>query len=332
MGFAVALALWGRSGTVSTAAAAPPQVPDNTPSSVKESSDYSKRVVAYVYDNVALTREDFGEYLIARCAVDERLNNMVNRFIIEHEAKLQGIQVTAAEVEAEFKDSIKGISTNEKDFVDKILLPYHKTLYEWKEDVIKPRLMLMKMCRHRVAATEEDIKTAYEAYYGEKIHCRIIKWKKSDQNLANAIYPRIRDNEKEFDEVARHQFTAELAAKGGDVPPFGHNNTGNLDLEKAAFALKPGEVTALLETPDSFVVLKCVERIPASHTKTLEEARAMLTEDIINRKINQLEIPVLFAELRKKANPKLLLRNGPGTADDLMNDVRKELTPVGVTR
>jgi hypothetical protein len=327
LGFTVALGIWGRSSSLSSASAAPPQAPsDNAPVATRQGADYSRQVVAYIYESVPITREEFGEYLIARCGVGERLNNMINRCIIEREAKARGIEVTAAEVEADFNETLKGINTKREDFVNTVLRPYHKTLYEWKEDVIKPRLMLVKMCRQRVTATEEDVNTAYEAYYGEKIHCRIIKWRKNEQALAVSVYPKIRDNDKEFDEVARHQFTSELAAKAGDLPPFGHYTTGNLDMEKAAFALRPGEISPLLETTDGYVVVKCIEHLPPTHAKTIDDARAELTEDIIKRKIDQVEIPRFFKELQQKANPKILLKDGSQQPEDLMRDVRKELT------
>lgn len=323
VGFSLSLILWGRQGSVPTANATQPPT-NQAPAPTKESSDYSKRVVAYIYESIPITREEFGEYLIARCGVADRLNNMVNRAIIEHEAKQRGVEVTAAEVEAEFNESLKGINTNKTDFVNKVLLPYNKTLYEWKEDVIKPRLLLVKMCRERVTASEEDLRNAYDAYYGEKVHCRLIKWRKNEQSLAVALYPKIRDSEKDFDEAARHQFTADLAARGGEVPAFGHFTTGNVDMEKAAFALKPGEISQVLETPEGYVVMKCIEHIPPSHTKTLDEVRGQLTDDVVKRKIDQHEIPKFFAELRAKAHPKLLISEA-ATQEDLMSEVRRDL-------
>jgi hypothetical protein len=322
IGFSVALTLWGRQGSVPTAnATQPPSQQAQAP--IKESSDYSKKVVAYIYESIPITREEFGEYLIARCGVADRLNNMVNRAIIEHEAKQRGVEVTAAEVEADFNESLKGINTNKTDFVNKVLLPYNKTLYEWKEDVIKPRLLLMKMCRERVTATEDDLRKAYDAYYGERVHCRLIKWRKNEQGLAVATYPKLRDSEKEFDDAARHQFTAELAARGGEVPPFGRYTTGNEDMEKVAFALKPGEISQVLETPEGFVVMKCIEHLPPTHAKTLDEVRGQLSEDVIKRKIDQHEIPKFFAELRAKAHPKLFISEAT-TQEDLMSEVRRE--------
>lgn len=321
LGIVGALTLWGRHGALSTAFAG--QAP--TDSGNKDNPDYSKRVIAYIYDTIPITRQDFGEYLIARCGAGDRIDNMVNRCIIEFEAKQRGIEVTAAEVEADFNEMLKGINTNRADFVNKALKPYHKTLYEWKEDVIKPRLLLFKMCKQRVVATEDDVKNAYEAYYGESVHCRIIRWRKDEQAIAMRLYPTIRDNDKAFDEAAKHQFTTELAVKAGDVAPFRHYTTGDLEMEKAAFALQPGELTRLIETADSYVVLKCVEHLPPTHAKTIEEVRAELTEDIIKRKIDKEEIPKFFAELKNKAHPKIFLKDGT-QQEDLMDAVRRDLT------
>src|SRR5262245_23828600 len=45
-------------------------------------SDYSRRVVAYIFGNRPITREELGEYLIERVGA-ERLEFLVNRRIIE---------------------------------------------------------------------------------------------------------------------------------------------------------------------------------------------------------------------------------------------------------
>ncbi|HEV8061569.1 MAG TPA: peptidylprolyl isomerase [Gemmataceae bacterium] len=325
VGIAIALVLWGRQGSISTAGATqPPAHSDPVLNPGQLSSDYSKQAVAYLFDHkVAITREDFGEYLIARSSPD-RLKNMVNRCIIEYAAKQRGVEVTAGEVEADFNETLRGTNTTQEDFLKKFLIPFQKTLYEWKEDVIKPKLLMMKMCRERVKVTDQDLADAYEAYYGPQVHCRMIMWPKSQRNLAIVAYPRIRDSAEEFDKAARSQASAQLAVKGGDIAPFHRLTTGNPEMEKTAFQLKPGELSQVLETNEGFVVLKCVEQIPPSHEKTLDEVRAGLTGDIIKRKINQLEIPAFFAELQKEAHPQIFTKDGTVT-EDVMSEVRRDL-------
>jgi hypothetical protein len=296
---------WFRAG----AQAPPRQLPAKTqreatalPSST---SEYSQRAVAYINETIPLTREDFGEYLIAREGQD-RINNFVNRKIIELACQEKGIEVTAAEVEADLAETIKSLNTTVKDFESKILKPHNKTLYEWKEDAIRPRLMLSKLCRDRVKVSEDDISKGYEAYYGEKIDCRIIMWPRNEKGQAMQIYNKIRDNDSEFERAARHQATPSLAAVGGKIEPIGKNTAGNPTLEKAAFSLQEGELSQLLETPDGLVVIKCVKRLPPQASVKLEDVREKIAKEAFDKRLQQ-EIPKYFQELHDKANPKVFL-------------------------
>src|SRR5437899_2036092 len=218
LGVTAMTVFWGRNGSLSEAMANPPGPgqaapqpnPRNPPAAAANSSDYSHRVVAYIYDTMPITREELGEYLIARMG-KERLGHLVNKRIIEHACQQKGIEVTSAEVEADLAETLKGLAVNgqavtRNDFVSKVLKPYNKTLYEWKEDVIKPRLLLTKLCRDRVQATEEDLRLAYEAYYGEHVECRLIMWPvKEESHVLNTVYAKIRDSEEEFERGAKQQ-------------------------------------------------------------------------------------------------------------------------------
>ncbi|HLJ95605.1 MAG TPA: peptidylprolyl isomerase [Gemmataceae bacterium] len=330
VGLAAMSVFWGRIGSLSRATANPPvagqagpqQDPTNVAAVAPISSDYSHRVVAYIYDTIPITREDLGEYLIARMG-KERLGQLVNRRIIEHVCQQKGIEVTPAEVEADLAETLKGLAVNRNDFVSKVLKPYNKTLYEWKEDVIKPRLMLTKLCRDRVHVTEEDLQKAFEAYHGEKLKCRIILWPSPEKGHVFEIYPKIRDSEEEFDRVSKQQADPKLAAAAGQIEPFGRHTTGNEEMETAAFRLKPGEISQVIETPQGLVVIKCLEHLPPDGHK-LDEFRAELTKDIINRKISQVEIPKLFNELRAQAHPTLFLKEGE-TEEELLREAQREL-------
>lgn len=188
---------------------APPSLPkslqnSNLPST---SSDYSSRVVAYVYENMPITREELGEYLIARYGT-ERLDLLCNKKIIDNECRKAGIEVTAAEVENSLSEDLKGLNVDRKTFVDKVLKNYRKNLYEWKEDVIRPKLMLGKLVRSRVKVTEEDIKKAFDAYYGEKVECRIVMFEKGYERAVLNDYPKLRDSEEEFHKAAKNQKSA----------------------------------------------------------------------------------------------------------------------------
>jgi len=350
LGVTATTVFWGRNGSLSEATANPPGPgqaapqpnPRNPPAAAANSSDYSHRVVAYIYDTIPITREELGEYLIARMGKD-RLGMLVNKRIIEHACQQKGVDVTPAEVEADLAETLKGLAVNRSDFVNKVLKSYNKamTLYEWKEDVIKPRLLLTKLCRDRVQVTEDDLQKAFKAYHGEKAECQIILWPSPEKGRVLTLYNKIRDSEEEFDRLSKQQADPKLAATGGRIAPFGRHTTGNEEMEKAVFGikadeikpgegpqqpregLKPNEISQVIETPQGLVVIKCLGRLPPDGKK-LEEVRDELTKDIVNRKINQQEIPKLFGELRADARPTQFLKEGE-TEEELLREAEREL-------
>ena len=271
----------------------------------------SDRVVAYLYGRqVKLTREDLGEYLIQRFGVNS-LDLLINTRIIDNICKIQNVSVTEAEVEAELLiDCAKQDVKSRAEFIQKVLVPNKTSVYVYKEDILRPRLLLTKLCRDRVKVTQEDLQAAFDAHYGEKIEGRIIMWPASEENNKFILqeYGKIRDNEKAFDTAARQQASPTLAKTGGRLDqPIGRHTTGNEVLEKAMFALKEHEVSCVIGTPDGLVVFKCDKRLPADGSKKIEDCRAELTKEIVEKKI-QLEMPIYFKEVRDQADPHALLK------------------------
>jgi hypothetical protein len=321
---------WGRSGAQSP----PPQVPlvgkitppANTPA---PPSDYSRRVVAHIYNSVPITREEFGEYLIARYGA-ERIDNFVNRRIIEVACQSKGIVISDAEVDTALADDLKGLNISLGDFQSKVLKAYNKTLYEWKEDVLRPKLGLTKFCRIQVDVKDAELKEAFEAHYGDKVECRMILLPKDEHGASRHdydIYDKVRKSDAEFDSVARGQAFAPLAAKGGLIPPI-YRHYNEPAIEKEAFSLKPGEVSKLLTLPDgSRVILKCVQHIPRDNTKRFEDERKKLFTEVTEAKITQM-VPQLFNELRKQANPQVYMKR-PVKQENADRQVQRALAQPG---
>ena len=281
-------------------------------------SEYTTRPVAFIGHDTVITREELGEFLVMRRGAD-KVDLLVSRRIIDIACREAGIEVTAGEVEASLADDLKGLGgISQKDFVKQILRRYGKNLVEWKEDVIRPKLMLGKLCRTRNHVTEEDIHNAFEARYGEKIECRIIEW--TDQKEAEAAYAKVRDNEAEFSNQAKHQKIGPLAATGGKIKPINRHlaatnpafadRAANDRLEAEAFRLQPGEVSNLLHTPDGYLVLKCDRRIPADTAINPSAVRDDIVKQVTERKTLD-EIPKIVKELREKAHPRPVVGDTP---------------------
>src|SRR5436190_1955885 len=197
----------GLSAAIGIAAFAQPPAPSAAPQPTlidAAAKDYGTRPVAYIYGNVPVTRADLAEYLIARGGY-ERVEALVNKKIIEIEAAAAGVTATSQELDTEFAKDLKGLDgISKQQFIEVVLSKYGKSYYEWMEDVVRPRLLLQKMCQKEVKVENEDLLKEFEKLYGEKRRAQIIIWPKGDDlKSITRIWDAIRKDEKEFDRVAR---------------------------------------------------------------------------------------------------------------------------------
>ena len=302
---AVGLGLFAGAAAAQQPAGAPQARPGPTP------AELAATPVAFIYGNVPITRQDLGEFLIARGGTD-KLELLINKMIIEHECRKRGVTVTTQEMEAALMADLEGLSVKKADFVKVVLPRYGKTLYEWMEDVIKPRLLLTRLCSHRVKIDQADLDKQFEREYGEKRRVQIIMWPKGDDLKAiQEVYGKIRGNQQEFDSAARGQANPQLAAATGRIQPIArHVYAEDPIVVKTAFELKPGELSGVLTTSQGYVVMKLHEIIPPNTSVKREDVIARLEKQAREEKLTE-EIPKCFAELKTAAQPKALLDGPP---------------------
>jgi PPIC-type PPIASE domain len=289
----------------------PPVVPA---AATGQGSEYSQRVVAYIHGNIPITREDLGEHLIARHGT-AKLENLVNRKIIEHACKQKNISVSDAEVDAALNADLKQFNVDGPTFVKQFLKQYNKTLYEWKEDVIRPRLMLTRLSGLDIKVEEAEMRRAFDAMYGEKVQCRIIIWP-SNLGLnpfheAQRYWDEIRKSEASFDSKARSQAIPGLASVAGKIAPIGHGASEDKkdQVETIAFKLQKDEVSEIFEIPgQGYAVMKCDGRIPADTKRSFDskEAKEFFHKQVYEEKLTKA-IPQVFAKLKEQAKPLMLL-------------------------
>lgn len=292
------------------------QAPSTEPTLVDpKSKDYGSRPVAYINTTTAVTRADLAEFLIARGG-HEKVELLVNKLIIEEAAKKRNITVTPQEMEAAFKAdlNISNPPIRKEDFINLILPKYNKTYFEWMEDVVRPRLILGKMCADRVKVTDEDLLQLYTREYGEKKAVKIIIWPKGDDlKSITKTWDLIRKSEAEFDATARSQSNASLASTAGEIKPIARFQIGDDKdkiVETIAFTLKEGEVSQIFETHQGYMVMKLVKTIPADAKVKLADVKERLHKEAYDLK-QAAEIPKMFAELSKDAKPSILLSGPP---------------------
>lgn len=129
----------------------------------------------------------------------------------------------------------------------------------------------------QIQATDQEAQAFYDSHpavfdAGERVRASHIlvripegaagAGKEEVRKKADALLQRVRAKE-DFAALARQSSEDPGSAKnGGDLGAFGRGQMVP-PFEQAAFALKPGEVSGIVETPFGFHIIKVTERIPA---------------------------------------------------------------------
>ena len=122
--------------------------------------------------------------------------------------------------------------------------------------------------------------------------------KEDQRKKAEAILSHARARE-DFATLARQSSEDPGSARnGGDLGAFGRGQMVPA-FEQAAFALKPGEVSGVVETPFGFHIIKVTERIPA-HKLAFAEVKERLKQEMVQQKRQRAQQSYLNS-LRAKA-------------------------------
>src|SRR5262249_38260768 len=143
------------------------------------------------------------------------------------------------------------------------------------------------------------LRQEFAAQYGAKVECQFLAWGAGQREVAMRTASLFRTGQGNFDdEAARHPPRSRVITINRRGTP------GPAELEQAAFALKPGEVSRVIEATSGFFVLKCLRRIPADK-KRFEDVRESLKRDLEQR-FKDEDTMKLFKDLKAEARIKLL--------------------------
>lgn len=215
----------------------------------------------------------------------------------------------------------KGRFANETAFTKAIhdLDMSEKDLREYtRRDLIIAHLVTSTIVP-KVAVSEEESKTFYDQNMDkfrkdEKIRASHIlcgidaKASAEEKKKAREKAERLRKelaNGADFATLARENSTCPSSKQGGDLGFFGRGQMVP-PFEQAAFALKPGEISDVVETQFGYHIIKQTEREKAE-TVPFGTARTEIEEYLKNQKVNAA-VGDLITELRKTAKIEILLK------------------------
>lgn len=204
---------------------------------------------AITYDEVA--RECYNRHGA------EILDSLVNRLIIQQACAERNITVTRAEVEQEVISVAKKFNLPLDTWYQMLESERGLNREQYHADIIWPMIALKKLAGTEVQVTEQDMQIGFERDYGPRVKSRLILVQ-GNVRQANSIWEKCQAAPDDFDRIAR-EFSSDPNSRplGGVFPPI-RRHGGSKALEEAAFKLKVGEISPVVQIEENqYVILKC---------------------------------------------------------------------------
>ena len=169
----------------------------------------------------------------------------------------------------------------------------------YRHDAVWPSVALRKLAGEKVDITEEDLQKGFEANYGAKVRCLAIVL--NNQRRAQEVFEKARKhNTSEFFGELAAQYSIEPGSNAlrGEVPPI-RKWGGQPLLEKEAFALKPGELSGVIQVGDKFILLRCEGFTKPADVK-FADVRDEIYKDLYEKKL-RLKMAECFENLQDSA-------------------------------
>jgi peptidyl-prolyl cis-trans isomerase C len=232
------------------------------------------------------------------------LDQMIAYKLLLQESKTLKVSVPDSDIDGRIKQ-IQGQFPNEQAFA-KALSDQHVTVRQLKDDQ-RQQMIVAKVIdaevNSKVAVTPKDVDDFYaknpdkfkepEGVHAAHILIRTPQGadaaaKAKAKAEAEAILKQVQGG-GDFAKLAREKSQDPGSApNGGDLNFLAKGQMAQQapQFEEAAFKLKPGEVSPVVESPFGFHIIKMLERRPA-RTVPLEEARPQVTEFLKQQQASQ---------------------------------------------
>lgn len=159
----------------------------------------------------------------------------------------------------------------------------------------------------KVKVSDEEVKQYYEKNASrfkqpESVKLRLISAK--DEKKARDILEMLKSGD-DFGEIAYNMSEDSYRAQKGDI---GYMHKGRMvpEIEEAAFKLKIGETSGVINAENTWFIIKLEDRKP-EHQLPLEEVRDKLKKDLEKERTKELN-DKWIADLRAKAKIEVLLK------------------------
>lgn len=230
----------------------------------------------------------------------EVLDKMIKRKIIEQACAKEGLTVAQAEVDQEVLKISQKFQMTVEQWYAMLRQERNITEAQYRHDIIWPMLALKKLAGTDVKVSMKDKKEAFERNYGERVKVKIIVL--DNIRRATECWEKANAHPEEFGRLVRdYSIDSGSRPLEGSVPPIRRfsGNKASEPIEEAAFKLKRGEISPVVEANKQFIIMLCEGRTEPVVTD-FAAVQKQLTEDLTEEKIQQ-SVAAVFEKIESEA-------------------------------
>lgn len=244
----------------------------------------------------------------------EILENLINRELLYQECQNKGIKVEKTTINEQYELLKKRFphETDFKDALSRLNLSEAEMKSQIERDLAIQQLITEKFVQ-KVTITDKETKAYYDSHpqafrRPEQVrvsHILISVDQTADQAQKAAARKKIEDIQKklnkgeDFEALAREFSQCPSGSRGGDLGYLGRRQLVK-PLEEVAFALPPGQVSDIVESPFGYHLIKVIEKRPET-LRGYEEIKVKLQEYLKQQLVGK-QVDLYIEELKGKAN------------------------------
>ena len=270
-----------------------------------------------IINNEVVTRQQLADECVAREG-SKILEAMIARRMIEQAMRARKIEVTPTEIDEEIETIAQRIAgVGREAWLRSLDKERGISPAQYARDIIYPSLALRKLATPRVQVTPADIKDAFEANYGERLHCRMIIVEK--QRTAIEIWEMLKTNPDSFATLAKERSVDKsTSALGGLLPEPLARHAYPRNISDAAYqqlvdgdpkdkdpAHKPkdGDVSGPIQVNESAFILVKREKLEPARSQDSDNPRirATLSAQMFEVKLKEAMTEVFNEMLRNSS-------------------------------
>lgn len=236
------------------------------------------------------------------------LEELINKELQYQNALAAGIKADSSKVEAQIEKLKKRFKTNE---AYKVALEKEGATEAQVRARVERELLIQSVVDKAVVepsrVTEKELKEYYEKNTSkfkqpETMRLRLISTK--DEKKAQDILAKLKEGD-DFEDLAYNLSEDDYRVKGGDI---GYIHKGRMlpEIEDAAFKLKAGEFSDVVNADDRWYIVKVEDKKP-EHQMSFEETKGKLKKELEAERAVELNKKWIDG-LRAKAKIEILLK------------------------